>query len=296
MHNQNTVAAVVSINGVGLHSGKAVSLKIKPALADQGLVFVRSDLENNNIILGNYENVTDTKMCTLISNEHGAKVGTIEHLMAALWALKIDNAIIEVDAPEIPVLDGSSKIFMEEISKVGVKSLNKLRKYLAVTKEVTYQAGDKLIKLSPSNHFEVTTQVDFPHPAIGKQTASFNLSDADFFEEISFARTFGFIKDVEYLKSIGLAQGASLENAVGFDDNGVMNPEGLRAPNEIARHKILDCIGDLYLCGHRLVAKVEIIKAGHELHNKVIYELLKDKSQFIVFEAGSENSYNAKCI
>lgn len=296
MHNQNTVAAIVSVSDVGLHSGKPVNLQIKPATADQGFVFIRSDLKENNIILGSYENVTDTKMCTLISNEHGAKVGTIEHLMAALWALKIDNAIIEVDASEIPMLDGSSKIFMEEISKVGIKSLNKPRKYLAVTKEVTYQAGDKLIKLSPSNHFEVITQVDFPHPAIGKQTATFNLSESDFYKEISFARTFGFIKDVEYLKSIGLAQGASLENAVGFDENGVMNPEGLRAPDEIARHKILDCIGDLYLCGHRLVAKIEIIKAGHELHNKVLHELLKDKSQFIIFEAGSQNSYNAKCI
>jgi UDP-3-O-[3-hydroxymyristoyl] N-acetylglucosamine deacetylase len=296
VHNQNTVSEVVTIEGVGLHSGSSVKLEVKPAEADRGLVFIRSDLKENNVILGSYKNVTDTKMCTLISNEHGAKVGTIEHLMAALWALKIDNAIIDVNAAEIPVLDGSSKIFMDAINKVGIKSLDKPRKYLAVKKEVTYQSGDKLIKLSPSKHFEVNTQVEFAHPAIGKQSANFNLTEADFYKEISFARTFGFIKEVEYLKSIGLAKGASLENAIGFDEDGVVNPEGLRAQNEIARHKILDCIGDLYLCGHRLVAKIEIVKAGHELHNKVLHELFKEKSQFIIFEAGSQNFINSQCV
>lgn len=296
MHNQNTVLNTISIKGIGLHSGQEVTLNIKPASENTGLVFVRTDLSENNDIKAIYKNVIDTKMCTVVANSHGVKVGTVEHLMAALWALKIDNATIEVNAYEVPILDGSSKIFIEEISKVGIKSQSAPRKYLGIKKEVILQVGDKLIKLSPAKHFEVSTEIEFAHPAIGKQSAVFNLLESDFFKEIAFARTFGFIKDVEQLKAIGLAQGASLENAIGFDENGVMNPEGLRASNELARHKILDCIGDLYLCGHRLVAKIEIVKAGHELHNKMIYELFKDESQFIIFEAGSQTFINAECV
>ncbi len=258
---------------------------INPAPIGHGIIFKRTDINNtHNLVPAYYNNVVDTRLCTIISNSAGVKVSTIEHLMSALYSLKIDNALIEIDAQEVPILDGSSIEFIKRIEEVGIESQTAPAKYCIVKNTVRVEDGDKFIELSPDNSFNLHCSIDFPHPVIGKMSHSYTDNAEMFKSEIASARTFGFIKDVEMLQKAGLALGASLDNAIGLTEDGVANPEGLRYSDEFARHKVLDCIGDLALQGSRLMCSVRAHKMSHDLNNKVLRALFSDVSNFEIVE------------
>jgi UDP-3-O-[3-hydroxymyristoyl] N-acetylglucosamine deacetylase len=281
---QVTVAKSVPFKGIGVHLGLEVNMVIKPAVENSGITFKRVDLKENNIIPASYENVVDTRLCTLLANAFGAKVSTIEHVMSALWALGVDNAVIEVDGEEMPIMDGSAKVFYEAIKNAGLKTQSERRKYIKILKEVSFEDGDKVIKISPFDSFMVQYEINFAHPAIGSQDFLFIEDVTNYEHEISAARTFGFAHEIEALKKMGLARGGSLANAVGIDENGVMNPEGLRYRDEFIRHKVLDCLGDLYLAGFRILGRVQAYKAGHGVHNQLLRKLLDTPNSFELVE------------
>jgi UDP-3-O-[3-hydroxymyristoyl] N-acetylglucosamine deacetylase len=286
---QNTLLKPITCKGVGVHNGKEVTLKILPAKEDTGILFIRTDLKEDNQILAHYANVIDTKMCTIIANEHGVRVSTIEHLMSALWGCGIDNAIIEVDADEVPIMDGSSAPFVALIEANGIAAQSKPRKIIEILKPIRIEHEGKTIEIQPSKDFEVNFTIDFDHQAIGQQEYNYSEKNSSYNHKISRARTFGFAFEVEYLKKLGLAQGASLDNAVGIDENGVMNKEGLRYYNEFARHKVLDCIGDLYLACMRIKGKVDAFKAGHALNNLLLRKLFANPDCYRILEMPSKN-------
>ena len=285
---QNTLLKPITCKGVGVHNGKEVTLRILPAKEDTGVLFIRTDLNKDNQILAHYANVIDTKMCTIIANEHGARVSTIEHLMSALWGCGIDNAIIEVDADEVPIMDGSSAPFVALIEANGIAAQSKPRKIIEILKPIRIEHEGKTIEIQPSKDFEVNFTIDFDHKAIGQQEYNYSEKNSSYNHKISRARTFGFAFEVEYLKRLGLAQGASLDNAVGIDENGVMNKEGLRYYNEFARHKVLDCIGDLYLACMRIKGKVDAFKAGHALNNLLLHKLFANPDCYRILEMPSQ--------
>ncbi|CAG7594409.1 MAG: UDP-3-O-acyl-N-acetylglucosamine deacetylase [Candidatus Midichloria sp.] len=280
MNLQKTLAKEVKCSGIGVHSGILVNMLICPAEANHGIVFVRSDLKENNKIPALFDRVIDTSMCTKIANEYGASVSTIEHLMSALWGSGIDNAIIYVDGAEVPVMDGSSDCFINLIKQSSIVSQSEQRKFIEISKSVKIEMNDKSIVAEPDDSFSVNFIIDFDNQYIQAQSYSFNAND-DFESEIGKARTFGFIKDVEYLKSIGLAKGASLDNAIAIGEYGILNKEGLRYKNEFVRHKILDCIGDLYLAGARIKGKIKAVKSGHQLNNLLLHKIFETKSASI---------------
>lgn len=271
--NQSTVASELIFSGTSVHTGKEVKLVVKPADPSTGIIFKRVDLPGDNIIKASYDYVVDTNMCTAIANSAGAKVMTIEHLMAAFWGCGIDNAIIEIDSDEVPIMDGSSEVFVRGIRKVGLKEQHADKVVINLPHSITVRSGDKLILMEPDDHFSISCQIDIPHHAIGEQDFMFD-SRIDRFEDIvAPARTFGFKKDLERLQNLGLALGASLDNTIGIDDAGVMNEDGLRYDNEFARHKVLDCIGDFALSGATINAKITAYKPAHNINNKAVHEL-----------------------
>lgn len=273
---QHTVKNTIEMSGIGLHSGKTVSLRILPAAADHGIVFKRVDLEaGKNIIPATYDRVVDTRLCTLIENEFGARVGTIEHLMAALRGCGIDNALVELDTAEVPVMDGSSKQFVEAIDAVGVAEQAQPRRAIKILKDITVQDGDKIVRLSPSSVPVYAGRIEFGHASIGAQEYSLKLVNGNFRHDVSDCRTFGFIKEAEMLRAAGLGLGGSLDNAIILDDEGVMNPDGLRCTDEFIRHKILDAVGDLSLGGY-IIGKYDGFKAGHALNNAILHALYAD--------------------
>jgi UDP-3-O-[3-hydroxymyristoyl] N-acetylglucosamine deacetylase len=282
MDCQRTVAANMKIVGTGVHKGEKVTLTVRPAPENHGIVFKRIDLEGDNLIPALYDHVIDTTMCTVIGNKSGAKVATIEHLMSALWGCGIDNALIEVDNEEVPILDGSSGEFVMHLNKVGSVLQNAQRQYIYITERMEVADGDKTAILEPADCFEVDFSIDFPSQAIGKQARYFSEAKHKFSSCISKARTFGFMHEIEYLKGLGLALGASLKNAIGIDKDTILNPEGLRYDDEFVRHKILDCIGDLYLAGYRIKGKVSAFKSGHKLNNKILHELFSNTQVFCI--------------
>lgn len=277
---QHTIAQPIIFNGIGVHSGSPVKLSILPAKENSGIVFIRTDLNENNVVNANVRCVVDARLCTIISNDHGVKVSTIEHLMAALWSCNIDNAIIEVSAQEIPIMDGSSDLFIKKITQAGITEQNAPKTFLKILKPIKLEVDDKYIELLPSDEFEVQYEIEFNHHTIGAQSFTFKNNEMDFSQTIGQARTFGFIKEVEMLKNMGLAKGASLENAIGVDENGIMNPEGLRYENEFVRHKILDCIGDLYLAGNAIIAKVNARKASHQIHCAIVSKIFENPENY----------------
>lgn len=281
---QQTLSRAISFQGIGAHSGEVANVTIKPAAVDTGIVFKRVDLGADNIIEASFKNVSNTLLCTVISNEAGAKVSTIEHLMSAFWGCGIDNAIVEIDSDEVPIMDGSSAPFVSMIQQIGVKSQNKFRKILKIENKVEFEHEGKKISIEPSDYFEVEMSLKYEDQCIGEQEYSFSEPNISYGHEVSRARTFGFERDLLRLREMGLAKGSSLENAVGFNDNGVMNPEGLRYNNECIRHKVLDCIGDLYLSAHRIVGKVKGVKAGHMMNIALLKELFKDAKNYIIIE------------
>jgi UDP-3-O-[3-hydroxymyristoyl] N-acetylglucosamine deacetylase len=281
MRNQKTIRQPVSLSGIGLHSGKRVTLTLHPAKANTGIRFQRTDLPESVEIPANVRNVYSTTLATTLSSGP-AKVSTVEHLMSALWALGIDNVLCAVEGEELPILDGSAAPFAQLIRRAGVKAQRSPRRFLVALKQIELRSGDKWATLKPSREFKIRYTIDFPHPVIGRQNFEFN-SNTDFFKEIAPCRTFGFLKDVERMQAMGLALGGSLQNAVVLDDVKALNPEGLRFADEFVRHKVLDAIGDFSLIGYPILAEIELHRAGHELQTKLVQELLEQPGAFAIY-------------
>ena len=275
---QQTLKNSINFKGVGLHSGKLCDLRIIPAQEDVGIVFKRIDLNKNNIIKANYKNVFSAKLCTSLKNDKGTKVSTVEHLLAALYVTGIDNAIIEMDNEEVPIMDGSAKNFVEEINKVELIKLNKKKKYLKILNKIEFEDNERLISISPNeNSFEVGFQLNYENKIIGKQKNLVNFSK-DNLDDICNSRTFCLFEDIEKIKKLGLAKGGSLENAVVVGEKEVLNPEGLRNKKEFVNHKILDLVGDFVLSGYRILGKVDCYQGGHQLSNLFLNQLLENNS------------------
>ena len=286
---QNTINAPIEVKGITLHKGKIATLKILPSSPNTGITFKRVDLKTDNIINANFQNVSDATLCTTITNSSGASVSTIEHLMAALYGKNIDNAIIEIDTDEVPILDGSSKNFVEAIDKVGLKSSENSIKIIKILRKVEVVDGAKKISIEPSKtKMEIDFEIDFKNPLIGSQRNSVNVYETDL-SDIYNSRTFCLFEDVEKLRKMNFAKGGSLDNAVVVKDDKVLNKDGLRNEKEFVNHKILDCIGDLYLSGHKMVAKIVCSQGGHKLTNELLRKLFSDKDNFSIFELKEKN-------
>jgi UDP-3-O-[3-hydroxymyristoyl] N-acetylglucosamine deacetylase len=284
---QTTIGKSVELVGIGLHKGSPVRLRLEPLGSNSGIVFYRSDLGVS--IPLNPSNVVDTKMATVIGKE-GATISTIEHMLSAVYAYGIDNLRIIVDADEVPVMDGSSMSFCMLLDEAGVVSLDTPKKIMRIKKEVMVKEGDKYVKLSPSNDLSYDFTIKFQHPVIDRQSYVLKFTKENYKNEIARARTFGFVHEVQYLRSIGLAMGGSLENAVVLDDKKVLNPEGLRFGDEFVRHKILDAIGDMSLIGMNFIGNYEAFAGSHDLNHKLTLELLKDPANYEVVEIVSAES------
>lgn len=282
--NQRTVKEPISCQGVGLHSGSPVNLSILPAPANHGIVFVRTDLASPVEIPAQAEFVVDTSLATTLGR-NGIKVGTVEHLMAALAGLGIDNARIELDGPEVPIMDGSAAPFAYLVKTAGIRVLDEPKSFIVIKKPVTVMDGDKEATLTPATRFKVDCTIDFKHPLISDQSISFEFSDRAFSRELARARTFGFLRDVEMLKKMGLAKGGSLENAIVVDEFSILNPDGLRFPDEFVRHKLLDAIGDVSLFGRPVIGHLKVFKGGHALNHKLVTKVLADASNYVVVRA-----------
>lgn len=273
MYHQRTVRDVIECRSSGLHSGRKVSMKIRPADADEGIVFIRTDLPGNHRVRAEIGNVCDTTLATTIGN-NGSAVSTIEHLMSAFSGMGVDNAIVEVNAPEVPIMDGSALPFVQMLKSVGTRIQGKCKKMLVINEAVSVEESGGAAMLLPAPEFKITYKIDFDHPAIGQQTYHMNFSDTSYDEDICAARTFGFLKDVEYLQARGLALGGSLKNAVVLDEKKIINKEGLRCRNEFVKHKILDAIGDLSLLGMPIIGHFIAYKSGHRLNTQLLREML----------------------
>ncbi len=279
MIRQRTLKSIVQATGVGLHGGRKVTLVLRPAAPDTGIVFHRVDLDPPLAMPADPYAVCDTRMCSGLEKE-GHKVGTVEHLMSALAGLGIDNLHVEVDAPEIPILDGSSGPFVFLLQSAGIEEQPAAKKFLRVTRPVEYREGDKWVRLEPYDGFRLTFSIVFDHPAIDATSTSVTIDFAEhsYIRDVARARTFGFMQDVEMMRAHGLALGGSLDNAIVMDEYRVLNADGLRYDDEFVKHKVLDAIGDLYLCGHPLLAAYSAHKAGHALNNQILRVLLEDAS------------------
>tara|TARA_B100000768_G_scaffold173308_1_gene182427 strand:+ start:124 stop:1044 length:921 start_codon:yes stop_codon:yes gene_type:complete len=286
---QKTIKDNITFKGVGLHSGLNINLKIKPAEPNTGIIFKRVDLKKNNIIIPNLFNVSSAVFCTTISNESGTSVSTIEHLMGALYGLGIDNAFIEVDNDEVPILDGSAKLFVEAISKTGIRISNSPIKIIKINNKITFNDGKKIISIEPSKiSLDIDFELKYENGLIGTQRNSINMFDSDL-TEIFNSRTFCLFEDVGGLKKMGLAKGGSLENAIVVKDKNILNKEGLRNDKEFVNHKILDCMGDLYLTGYRIVGKLICSQGGHKLTNQLLRKVFEKKENYSIIEIKEKN-------
>jgi UDP-3-O-[3-hydroxymyristoyl] N-acetylglucosamine deacetylase len=284
---QRTIETEVRCSGIGLHSGSPVNLILKPAPENHGVTFRRLDLPGEREIPARYENVVDTSLATTLGRD-GVRVGTVEHLCAALCGWGIDNLKVELDGPEVPIMDGSSAPFSYLLRTAGIAEQRKTKKFLVVRRKVTVGDGDKEATLSPAQQFRVSCTVDFKHPLISDQSFQITFSDRSFHREISRARTFGFLRDVEALKSAGLARGGSLENAIVVDDFNILNPDGLRFPDEFVRHKILDAMGDLFLFGMPVIGHLKVHKSGHALNHRLVARVLAEAANYQIISATSK--------
>ena len=279
MIRQKTISRSISVTGIGLHSGRPVTLRMTPAAPGTGIVFLRNDVDRSLPIEARYDRVVDTRLCTCIGRD-GVTVGTVEHLMSALYGLGVDNLMIDLDGPEIPILDGSAKGWVEHLLEAGLVNQRRARKVLVVRRPVEVRLGDATARLEPSSRFRVTASIDFDHALVSRQTYSFDFGAAGFVEEICKARTFAFKREVDFLRSQGLAQGGSLDNAIVVDDFSILNSDGLRYSDEFVRHKILDAIGDLALSGEQVIGHLILDRSGHALNNRLVHELLSDERNF----------------
>jgi UDP-3-O-[3-hydroxymyristoyl] N-acetylglucosamine deacetylase len=290
---QRTLNNSTTISGIGLHSGARVNLKLRPAAANTGIIFHRTSEERSVDIKACADNVVDTRMATVLGHD-GLSVSTVEHFMAALAACGIDNLHIDIDGPEVPILDGSAAPFIREIQQIGISVLNASRRFVAIRKPLEIIEGEKRISIIPSRFFRITFDIAFEHPAISVQQHSMKFTTENFCKEIAPARTFGFLEEVEYLKAKGLARGGSLENAVVIDGKGVLNPEGLRFQDEFVRHKILDSFGDFSLLGAPLLGHIRAFKAGHELNAKMVRKILDSPSHWSYVEFSEQTLREAQ--
>ena len=287
---QKTILKEVTFQGVGLHSGLNAEVKVIPADENYGIVFKRTDLDKNNIIKSNFKNVSSAKLCTTLQNESNVTVSTVEHLLAALYITGVDNALIEINNSEVPIMDGSSKEFVETINKVGVKILKAKRKFLKIIKKFELKENEKTISIEPNpESLKVNFQLVYSNSVIGTQSNQVNFADADL-ENIYTSRTFCLFEDIEQIKKIGLAKGGSLENAVVVKDSKILNTEGLRNSKEFVNHKILDLAGDFLLSGYRIIGSVKCNQGGHSLSNSFLRAIFEDQSNFTIIEKQESSS------
>ncbi len=287
--NQKTIKAPITFQGVGLHSGRKVKVKILPANPNNGIIFKRVDLKGNNLVIPNFNNVTNTSLNTTISNEYGVNVSTIEHLMGAFYGMGIDNANVEIDDEEVPILDGSAKNFVAEILKVGIKSSNTPIKIIKIKKKIEFKDGERFISIEPSKlSLNIEFELKYDNPMIGNPKNKVKVYEDDL-TDIYNSRTFCLFEDVEKIKSNGLAKGGSLENAIVVKDDKILNENGLRNKNEFVNHKILDCIGDLYTSGYRILADVKSSQGGHYLTNELLRKVFDNQENFAIFEIQEKN-------
>ena len=281
---QKTLSKSVSFSGIGLHSGIECNIKILPAKEDHGIIFKRTDLKENNSIKANFSNVTSAKLCTTLENDYGVKVSTVEHLLAACYIIGIDNAIIEIDNEEVPIMDGSSRDFLNEIEKIDLVDQNKKRKYLKILNKIELVEGKRKAVIEPNkSSLEVDFQLNYENKIIGKQKNVVDFQKDDL-ADVSSSRTFCLYEDIEKIKKIGLAKGGTLENAVVIDNDKVLNEGGLRNEKEFVNHKILDLAGDFLLSGHRVIGKVSCYQGGHELTNLFLRKIFNTKNAFELIE------------
>ena len=286
---QKTIKNNVTFNGVALHSGLDVNICIKPAEPNFGIVFKRVDFKENNLVYPNFMNVTNTSLNTTIENEFGVKVSTIEHLMGALFGLGIDNALIEIDNEEVPILDGSSKEFIEKIISSGLTISESPIKIIKINKVIKFKEGERFISIEPSTlSLEIDFELKYKNPVIGNQSNKIKVFEDDL-TDIYNSRTFCLFEDIELIKKNGLAKGGSLQNAIVVKDHEILNPEGLRNDKEFVNHKILDCIGDLYTSGYRMIAKIKCSQGGHYLTNQLLRKVFENKENFSILEIKEKN-------
>ncbi|MEK9646323.1 MAG: UDP-3-O-acyl-N-acetylglucosamine deacetylase [Alphaproteobacteria bacterium] len=286
MTKQKTLKSAIGCTGIALHSGRKTTLNLKPAEANAGIRIRRTDLVNGaSEIVVDWSKVVDTQLATTVGNDYGTTVSTIEHLMSALAGCEIDNLVIEVDGPEIPIMDGSASPFVFLIECAGVAELEAPRKAIKILKPVTVGDGDRSLTILPSDEFSLSFEIDFDNAAIDRQQYAFENLDSDFKADIARARTFGFEKEVDALRSAGLALGGSLDNAVVVGEDRILNEEGLRYADEFVRHKILDCIGDLYLAGGPIIGEVRASRSGHELNNALLRAVFDDDTAWTLVDA-----------
>jgi len=285
---QHTLARPVSCEGIGLHSGDKVMVTLYPAEENSRIVLVRGDVPEMPSFPADAALVTETKLGTTLSTASGVSVATVEHLMAALWGAGVDNVRIIVDGPEVPIMDGSSAPFIAMIEEAGLKKQQQKRQYLEVLEPIELSIGESRLRLMPDEDFVVDIAVEYNHPTINRQAAQYNFAQAGFAEALSQARTFGFAHEVELMRSMGLARGGSLDNAIVLGEDGVLNPEGLRFDDEFVRHKALDLVGDLFLCGYRIQGRVEAFKPGHQINTAMAQALLQNPERWaLVTKAGA---------
>ncbi len=291
---QNTLKSAISCSGVGVHSGKTTYITLLPAPAGSGICFRRTDVTDKNpVIPAAWDSVIDTQLCTVLANEDGVRVSTVEHLLSAMAGCGIDNAVIEIDGPEVPIMDGSAEPFVFLIECAGLERQSAPRKLLRVKKQVQYTEGDKTAILEPAVVPSYSFEIDFDTPIIGNQQYGVTLVNGSYKSEISRARTFGFLHEVEALRKLGLARGGSLENAIVIDEDRILNKDGLRYGDEFVRHKILDAIGDLYLSGAHLLGHFHGVRAGHAINNKVLHTLFADDDAWEIVDATGVAAENA---
>ena len=282
--NQKTLKRAVKFEGVGLHTGEKASITILPSKPNTGIIFKRIDLENNNIVLPNVYNVSNATLCTTITNEYGVSISTIEHLMGALYGLGIDNVLIEINSQEVPIMDGSAKVFVEKFLEIGFELSEVPIKLIKITNEVSFEDGSKYISIGKSNvSLDIDFEIKYSNSLIGNQKNKINVYENNL-SDIYNSRTFCLYEDVENLRKMGLAKGGSLNNAVVVKDNKVMNHDGLRNELEFVNHKILDCMGDLYLSGYKIIGSLKCSQGGHSLTNRLLRKVFADKNNYTIFE------------
>ncbi|SVA96332.1 uncharacterized protein METZ01_LOCUS149186 [marine metagenome] len=287
--NQKTLKETITIDGVGLHGGKKVHMEIKPAKPNTGIVFKRTDIKNNNIVMPGVFNVSNAAYCTTISNDSGIRVSTIEHLMGALFGLGVDNALIEINDEEVPILDGSAKIFVSEINRVGIKTSETPIKIIKIEKKVNFKDGEKSISMEPNKiSLDIDFEIKYKNSLIGTQRNLVKVYEDDL-TEVYNSRTFCLFEDVEKLKKMNLAKGGTLENAIVVKGQKILNKNGLRNKKEFVNHKILDCMGDLYLSGYKIIGKLICSQGGHKLTNQLLRRVFEDNANFSLVEVKEKN-------
>ena len=282
--NQKTISDKINLQGVGIHTGKKVKINIIPASPNTGIIFKRVDLIKNNIIIANYANVTNTLLCTTISNEYGVSVSTIEHLMGAFYGIGIDNAIVEIDSLEMPILDGSARFFLQEIKRVGIKHSDQPIKIIKIHKNIKIEDDQKFISIERSNvTSEIEFEIKYKNNLINVQKNKVNILE-DNLNDIFNSRTFCLYEDIEKLKKLNLGKGGSLDNAIVIKEDKLLNSTGLRNDKEFVNHKILDCMGDLFLSGHKIIGSVKCSQGGHKLTNELLRKIFNDKENYSLIE------------